>query len=231
MQENESLRCSKWNLTAWMSSYKFLKGISAQVHHFLNLSPRSLRQPRMICSNEQTNIPCLRMTSTQLLSRSWLPVDLPKTTKPGAPRPWSNISRWVGGKAGNNSQTKPTSPPPPLNISYEKLLPMIRELSNFRWSEPIKTNPTKRDRSRKCAYHKEHGHTTKQCRNLHYLVEKLIRDGYLKQYVHLEEKRGEVARNPATTTSPTSATPRAIINYINGGPIDEEYNSKWKRQR
>ena len=108
---------------------------------------------------------------------------------------------------------------------------MICELSNFRWSEPIKTNPTKRDRSRKCAYHKEHGHTTKQCRNLHYLVEKLIRAGYLKQYVHLEEKRGEVARNPATTTSPTSATPRAIINYINGGPIDEEYNSKWKRQR
>ena len=119
----------------------------------------------------------------------------------------------------------------PLNISYEKLFPMIRELSQFRWPEPIKMDPAKRNGSRKCAYHKEHGHTTKQCRNLHYLVEKLIRAGYLKQYVHLEEKRGEVARNLATTTSPTSATLRAIINYINGGPIDEEYNSKWKRQR
>ncbi|RVW60128.1 hypothetical protein CK203_092290 [Vitis vinifera] len=29
----------------------------------------------------------------------------------------------------------------------------------------------------------------------------------------------------------TSAAPRVVINYIHGGPIDEEYNSKWKRQR
>ena len=24
---------------------------------------------------------------------------------------------------------------------------------------------------------------------------------------------------------------RAVVNYIHGGPIDEKYNSKWKRQR
>ncbi|KAL6323501.1 hypothetical protein AAG906_039076 [Vitis piasezkii] len=36
-----------------------------------------------------------------------------------------------------------------LSILYEKLLPMIRELSDFRWPEPIKTDSTKRDRSRK----------------------------------------------------------------------------------
>ncbi|RVW86542.1 hypothetical protein CK203_042192 [Vitis vinifera] len=29
----------------------------------------------------------------------------------------------------------------------------------------------------------------------------------------------------------TSAAPKVVINYIHGGPIDEEYNFKWKRQR
>ena len=67
-----------------------------------------------------------------------------------------------------------------LKILYEKFLPMIRELSDFRWSEPIKMDPTKRDQSRKCAYHKDHDHTTEQCRSLHYLVEKLIRVRHLK---------------------------------------------------
>ena len=108
---------------------------------------------------------------------------------------------------------------------------MIRELSQFRWPEPIKMDPAKRNGSRKCAYHKEHGHTTKQCRSFHYLVEKLIRVGHLKQYIRSKEKRGKVARNLATTILTTSAAPKAVINYIHGGSIDDKYNSKRKRQR
>ena len=47
--------------------------------------------------------------------------------------------------------------------------------------------------SRKCAYHKDHGRTTEQCKSLHYLVEKLGRVRHLKQYVRLEGRRGEIA--------------------------------------
>ena len=103
---------------------------------------------------------------------------------------------------------------------------MIRELSDFRWSKPLKTNPAKRDHNRKCAYHKDHGHTTKQCRSLHYLVEKLIKAGHLKQYVFSEGKSGETSRGPTTVAPTTSGSPRAVIKYIHGGPLDEEYNSK-----
>ena len=71
----------------------------------------------------------------------------------------------------------------PLSVSYEKLLPMIRELFDFRWPEPLKMDPAKRDHNRKCAYHKEHGHTMEQCKSLHYLVKKLIKAGHLKRYV------------------------------------------------
>ena len=71
----------------------------------------------------------------------------------------------------------------PLSISYEKLLPMIQGMFDFRWPRPLRTNPSKRDHSKKCAFHKEHGHTTEECRCLHYLVERLIRAGHLKQYL------------------------------------------------
>ncbi|KAL6329714.1 hypothetical protein AAG906_035362 [Vitis piasezkii] len=70
----------------------------------------------------------------------------------------------------------------PISISYEKLLPMIQDLSDFRWLGPFRADPAKRDHSKKC-------------------------------------------------TPKTLIAPKAIINYIHGGPLDEEYNSKRKRQK
>ena len=108
---------------------------------------------------------------------------------------------------------------------------MIRDLSDFRWLEPIKTDLAKWDRSRKCVYHKDHGHTMEQCRSLYYLVERLIKAGHLKQYVRTSEGQREMTRDLATQAPTTSTTPRDVINYIHGGPVDEKYNSKHKRQR
>ena len=118
-----------------------------------------------------------------------------------------------------------------LSISYEQLLLMIQDMSDFRWPGPLKTDPSKRDHSKKCAYHKEHGHTTEACRCLHYLVERLIKAGHLKQYLRSDAKGRNASRNHNSETPRAPATPKAIINYINGGPFDEEYDSKRKRQR
>ena len=80
--------------------------------------------------------------------------------------------------------SRPERPPlTPLSISYEKLLPMIQGLSDFKWPRPIGTDPSTRDRSRRCAFHKDHGHTTETCRAFQYLVERLIKAGHLKQYL------------------------------------------------
>lgn len=92
-------------------------------------------------------------------------------------------------------------------------------------------DPARRDQNRKCAYHKEHDHKTKQCKSLHFLVEKLVRAGHLRQYVRSEDKNGESSRNPATTAPTASAPPSAMINYIHGGSLDEGYSSKRKWQR
>ena len=84
----------------------------------------------------------------------------------------------------------------------------------------------KRDHNRKCVYHKEHGHTIEQCKSLHYLVEKLIKVGHLKQYVRSGARSGETSRNQAFAAPSALVVPKAVINYIHGGPLDEEYNSK-----
>lgn len=106
---------------------------------------------------------------------------------------------------------------------------MVRELFDFKWPGPIRSNPMEKDRNKKCVYHKDHGHTTKACRSLHLLVEDLLKEGHLKQYVRTAAKNWEPSRDhgPRAPTTPI----RAVINYIHGGPLDEEYNSKRKKQR
>ena len=108
---------------------------------------------------------------------------------------------------------------------------MIQDMSDFRWPGPLRADPSKRDHSKKCVYHKEHGHTTEVCRCLHYLVERLIRAGHLKQYLCSDAKGRDTSRNHNSGTPRAPAAPKAIINHIDGGPFDEEYDSKRKRQR
>ena len=106
---------------------------------------------------------------------------------------------------------------------------MIQDLSDFRWPGPLRADPTQRDHSKKCAYRKEHGHTTETCRSLYYLVERLIKAGHLKQYLHSDARVRDTSRNHNSGTLRIPASPKAIINYIHGGPLDEEYDSKRKR--
>lgn len=101
---------------------------------------------------------------------------------------------------------------------------LIQELPKFRWLESIKTDLARRDRKRWCSYHKEHGHTIEQCKNLHYLVEELIKVKHFNQYVHTPGGRDEAEATEQAFLSPT--TPLVVINYIHEGLIDEKYHSK-----
>ncbi|RVW94635.1 hypothetical protein CK203_030831 [Vitis vinifera] len=126
----------------------------------------------------------------------------------------------------------PERPPlTPLSISYEKLLPMIQGLSDFKWPSPIETDPSTRDRSKRCAFHKEHGHTTETCRSFQYLVERLIKAGHLKQYLRSDTGGRDASQHHSSGAPKAPTAPKAVINYINGGPSDEEYDSRQKRQK
>ncbi|XP_010660774.1 uncharacterized protein LOC104881656 [Vitis vinifera] len=99
------------------------------------------------------------------------------------------------------------------------------------WPRPLGTDPSKRDHNKKCAFHKEYGHTTEECRCLHYLVERLIRAGHLKQYLRSDAGGRDASQNHNSGAPKAPAASKAIINYINEGPSEEEYDSKRKRQK
>ena len=112
---------------------------------------------------------------------------------------------------------------------YERLIPMIRYLSNFRWPKSIKIDPARQDRNKMCSYHKNHNHTTEQFKSLHYLVEKLIKARHLKHYVRTTDRQRKTSQELVVQALASPTVPRVVINYINGDPVDDRHSSKRQR--
>ena len=221
--------CSKWSPTVWTSSYRSSSEASIRAHCSLSISRRSCQKWWTTCSDGQISTPCSKTTSGRLLNKSESPIVRPGTTMQETLSPQTNQGKITRGGMASSSQMKLVWPPSTSHT--KKILPMIHNLSNFKCPELIKTNLTKRDLRKWCAYHKDRGHTTKQCRNLHYLVEILIRVRHLKQYVRINGKQRETTRDLAFQALMASTAPKVVINYIHGGPADDRYNFKWKMKR
>ena len=63
-------------------------------------------------------------------------------------------------KRSRDPSHKKREPPQftPLNITYERLLPLIRDLPYLKWPAPIQTDPSQRNPSIQCHYHRDHEH-------------------------------------------------------------------------
>ena len=97
----------------------------------------------------------------------------------------------------------------------------------------MRASSDQRNRSLRCDYHRDHDHETNQCQSLKFLVEKLIWDGHLRRFIR-EPSRGietAPAANRAIVTTKHPSEPRPTINYVLGGPIDDQYQSKKHRQK
>ena len=72
------------------------------------------------------------------------------------------------------SQKRKGIPPQftPLNISYYRLLPLIRDHPEFKWPSPMRANLDQRNRSLRCDYHRDHDHETNHNQCLKFLVER-----------------------------------------------------------
>ena len=122
-------------------------------------------------------------------------------------------------------QSKKRKDPPKftaLNIAYDRLLPIIWDLPNFKWPPPMRAGPDQRNRSVRCDYHRDHGHETNHCQSLKFLVEKLIRAGHLRRYLR-EPTRGPTAAPPAVgavADTEQDSGPQPTINFIQGGSPD-----------
>ena len=71
----------------------------------------------------------------------------------------------------------------PLIMPIEQVLMQIRDDPSLQWPKPISTLVERRDKSKYCRFHQDHGHCTDECRHLKDQVETLIRQGKLQKYV------------------------------------------------
>ncbi|KAJ8512769.1 hypothetical protein OPV22_003203 [Ensete ventricosum] len=81
----------------------------------------------------------------------------------------------------------------------------------------MKSHSERRDKRRYCRFHKEYDHDTKECRDLQYQIEDLIRLGHLRRYVG--DQSSLLDSRPPRDSSPLPKGPvEKQINVIFGGP-------------
>ena len=140
-----------------------------------------------------------------------------------------------GQKCPQEQLKKKRDPPQftPLNISYDRLLPHIRNHPEFKWPPPMRANPDQRNQSLRCDYHIDHIHETNHCQGLNFLVERLIRARHLKRFIQEPPYRTEYApaADRAIVATRLTSKPRPTINFVLGGPIDDQYQSKKQRRK
>ena len=66
----------------------------------------------------------------------------------------------------------------------QQVLEKIKNEPFFKWPNKMAGEPRKRNPNLYCHYHQNHGHTTKNCRNLWDHLEQLVREGKLKQLLY-----------------------------------------------
>jgi hypothetical protein len=81
----------------------------------------------------------------------------------------------------------------PLNTSLTEVFSAIKGDPAFRWPPKMKADPFKRDLSKFCEYHADHGHLTEDCISLRREIEVFIQNGKLVRF--LAQERGREANN------------------------------------
>ena len=74
-------------------------------------------------------------------------------------------------------------------------------------------NPEKRNRNLYCQYHRDHSHTTEDCRSLWDHLDQLVREGKLKQLLHHFSGLGGQTNSRSERETP-SRPPMGTINVI-----------------
>ena len=90
----------------------------------------------------------------------------------------------------------------------------------------MKTNPAKRDMTKYCDFHRDHGHPTDNCIQLKKEIEFLIRRGHLRRYVAPEDRNRAPPPPPRQPAPAQHQQPLGDINVISGGFVgDGDSNS------
>ncbi|KAK0584403.1 hypothetical protein LWI29_012726 [Acer saccharum] len=109
----------------------------------------------------------------------------------------------------------------PLTGDQEEILSVVEDKGLAKYPRQQSAN-ARRDTTKYCRFHKDHGHETSKCFQLRDHIESLIRDGHLKDFALKGDKHGgrQDSRqgNGQDRKSPRRNSPSAAINTIFGGP-------------
>ena len=86
----------------------------------------------------------------------------------------------------------------PLTASVSQVLHEVRNEQFLRWPTQMKSDPTTRDNTKYCEFHRDYGHRTDNCIQLKREIEYLIRRGYLRRFISPESQ----AQNQTPTQQP-----------------------------
>ena len=84
----------------------------------------------------------------------------------------------------------------PMNANFIEVFMAIKGDPAFRWPQKTRSDPYKRDRSRFCEYHREHGHSMKDCMVLRREIEAFVRNGKLVRCLAQERIREANQQGP-----------------------------------
>ena len=90
----------------------------------------------------------------------------------------------------------------PLTASVSQVLREVRNEQFLRWLTQMKSDPTTRDNTRYCEFHRDYEHSTNDCIQLKREIEYLIRRGYLRRFISPENQPQNQAQNQAPTQKP-----------------------------
>ena len=116
----------------------------------------------------------------------------------------------------------------PLVMPVDKILMQIKDEHYLKWPRPFHSSPHVCDKNKYCCFHKDHGHYTKDCRDLKEQIEELIRKEKLQKYMKKGDynnfkggNKGQREFSPRNDDHPHQPPKDIIgeIKTISGGPV------------
>ena len=135
-----------YNMDAILQNFRRSFALSSPFFHSLSLdSPTTMEELYKRANKYSTLVDNIRAITQTIMITSKPPGNIKLERKKsfessqgqGKNRKWPRDQSW---------KKRETPKFTPLNIIYERLLPLIRDLPNFKWPVPIQTNPFRETR-------------------------------------------------------------------------------------
>ncbi|XP_060182256.1 uncharacterized protein LOC132611917 [Lycium barbarum] len=102
-----------------------------------------------------------------------------------------------------------------FNVDAAAIVSAIGHIKDAKWPRPLRTDPVQRDPNAVYDYHATHGHRTEDCRQLRDEIARLLKNGYLHEF--LSDRAKGHYKNREANKKVESAEPLHVINMIIGG--------------